>query len=41
MGYCTVEERERFLVQRPVLRRLLIGAGIILIKSWFSISHTE
>jgi polyphosphate kinase len=41
MGYCTDEEYERFLRQTPVLERLLIEDGIILIKYWFSVSDTE
>ena len=41
MGYCTDEEYERFLAQTPVVERLLVDDGIILIKYWFSVSDTE
>ncbi|MEP6478148.1 MAG: polyphosphate kinase 2 [Rhodoglobus sp.] len=41
MGYCTPEEYERFLVQTPILERMLVDDGIILIKYWFSVSDTE
>jgi len=38
MEYCTPEEHERFLVQTPILEKMLIDDGIILIKYWFSVS---
>jgi len=41
MGYCTDEEYERFLKQTPVLERMLVEDGIILIKLWFSVSDKE
>ena len=41
MGYCTDEEYERFLEQAPVVERLLVDEGIILLKYWFSVSDTE
>lgn len=41
MGYCTDEECERFLAQTPIVERLLVDDGIILIKYWFSVSDTE
>ncbi|WP_090713139.1 polyphosphate kinase 2 [Mycetocola miduiensis] len=41
MDYCTVEEYERFLEQTPVLERMLVDDGIILVKYWFSVSDTE
>ncbi len=41
MGYCTPEEYDRFLLQVPVVERLLIEDGIILIKYWFSVSDEE
>ena len=41
LGYCTTEEYERFLRQVPVVERLLVEDGIILLKYWFSVSDEE
>lgn len=41
MGYCTPEEYELFLRQTPVLEKMLVEDGIILVKYWFSVSDTE
>ena len=41
LGYCTNEEYERFLRQVPVVERLLVEDGIILLKYWFSVSDEE
>jgi polyphosphate kinase len=41
LGYCTKEEYERFLRQVPVVERLLVDDGIILLKYWFSVSDDE
>jgi polyphosphate kinase 2 len=41
MGYCTDEQYELFLQQVPVLERMLVDDGIILIKYWFSVSDKE
>ncbi len=41
MGYCTDEEYERFLQQAPVVEKLLVEDGILLIKYWFSVSDKE
>lgn len=41
LGYCTTEEYERFLHQVPILERLLVEDGIILLKYWFSVSDEE
>ncbi len=41
MGYSTDEEYERFLQQAPVVEKLLVDDGIILIKYWFSVSDEE
>ena len=38
MEYSTEEEYERFLVQTPILERLLVDDGIIVIKYLFSVS---
>lgn len=38
MGYSSEEEYQRFLQQTPILERLLVDDGIILIKYWFSVS---
>jgi polyphosphate kinase 2 len=41
MGFCTEEERHRFLRQCPVFERLLVEDGLVLRKYWFSISQSE
>ena len=41
MGYCTDEQYELFLAQVPVLERMLVDDGIIVIKYWFSVSDKE
>ena len=41
LGYCTREEYERFLGQAPVMERLLVEDGILLVKYWFSVSDEE
>ena len=41
MGYCTDEEYERFLQQVPIVEKMLVDDGIILIKYWFSVSDKE
>jgi polyphosphate kinase 2 len=41
MGYCTDEQYERFLEQVPVVERMLVDDGIIVLKYWFSVSDTE
>ncbi|GAA0528269.1 polyphosphate kinase 2 [Saccharopolyspora subtropica] len=41
MGWCTDEERQRFLPQCPVFERLLVEDGVLLRKYWFSISQAE
>jgi polyphosphate kinase 2 len=41
MGYASEEEYQRFLRQTPIVERLLIDDGIILIKYWFSVSDDE
>ena len=41
MGYCTPEEYDRFLKQVPVVERMLVDDGIILVKYWFSVSDKE
>ncbi|GAA1973610.1 polyphosphate kinase 2 [Microbacterium pumilum] len=38
LGFATDEQYERFLRQTPVVERLLVDDGIILIKYWFSVS---
>lgn len=38
MGYCTDEEYDRFLHQVPVVERMLVEDGILVIKYWFSVS---
>ncbi len=41
MGYVEEEDYQRFLHQTPILERLLIEDGIIVIKYWFSVSDEE
>jgi polyphosphate kinase 2 len=41
MGFCTDEEYSEFLRSCPEFERMLVRAGIILIKYWFSVSDEE
>lgn len=41
MGFCTEEEHREFLRSCPEFERMLVRAGIILIKYWFSVSDEE
>ncbi|KUE80179.1 polyphosphate kinase 2 [Aeromonas schubertii] len=41
MGFCSDEEYREFLRACPEFERMLIRAGIILIKYWFSVSDEE
>ncbi|CAN5133595.1 polyphosphate kinase 2 [soil metagenome] len=41
MGYCTPEQYDLFLQQVPVVEKMLVDEGIILIKYWFSVSDKE
>jgi polyphosphate kinase 2 len=41
MGFCTDEQYHEFLRSCPLFERLLVYAGIILIKYWFSVSADE
>ena len=41
MGFCTNDEYWEFLRSCPNFERMLIRAGIILIKYWFSVSEEE
>ncbi|MFG2732229.1 polyphosphate kinase 2 [Streptomyces canus] len=41
MGFCTREEYQLFLRQCPIFERMLVEAGIVLRKYWFSVSDTE
>ena len=41
MGWCTHDEHRLFLRQCPIFEQLLIDAGMILIKYWFSVSDEE
>ncbi|MEO8908083.1 MAG: polyphosphate kinase 2 [Microbacteriaceae bacterium] len=41
MGYCTNKQYQEFLDQAPLVERMLVDDGIILIKLWFSVSDTE
>ena len=41
MGFCTDDEYREFLRSCPEFERMLVRAGIILIKYWFSVSDEE
>jgi polyphosphate kinase 2 len=41
MGFCTDAECEEFLRTVPDFERMLVGAGIVLVKYWFSITDEE
>src|SRR5215472_5494092 len=41
MGFCTEAEYMEFLHSCPEFERMLVRAGITLIKYWFSVSHEE
>ena len=43
MGFCTKPEYEEFLESCPEFERMLVRAGIVLVKYWFSVSdeHQE
>ena len=41
MGFCTEPEYQEFLHSGPEFERILLRAGIILIKYWFSVSNEE
>jgi polyphosphate kinase 2 len=41
MGFCTEEEYQEFLRSCPQFERMLVRAGIILLKYWFSVSDDE
>ncbi|WP_062441588.1 polyphosphate kinase 2 [Herbidospora daliensis] len=41
MGFCTDEQYEEFMVQAPMVEKLLVRDGIKLVKLWFSVSRAE
>jgi polyphosphate kinase 2 len=41
MGWCTHEEHRLFLQQCPIFEQLLVDAGLILVKYWFSVGDDE
>ena len=41
MGFCSVEQYERFMVQVPEFEHMLYESGVVIIKLWFSVSKTE
>ena len=41
MGFCTEDEYREFMRSCPEFERMLVRAGIILIKYWFSVSDEE
>lgn len=41
MGFCSLEQHERFMASVPSLERMLVEDGIILVKFWFSINMQQ
>jgi polyphosphate kinase 2 len=41
MGFCTDDEYEEFFRSAPEFERMLVRAGIVLLKYWFSITDEE
>ncbi|UFS61461.1 polyphosphate kinase 2 [Sulfurimonas sp. HSL-3221] len=41
MGFCTQDEHQEFLHEVPQFERMLVNAGIILVKFYFSVSKKE
>jgi polyphosphate kinase 2 len=41
MGFCTDTEYEEFFRTVPSFERMLVGAGVVLVKYWFSITDDE
>ena len=41
MGFCTEDEYREFLRSCPEFERMLVRAGVILVKYWFSVSDQE
>jgi polyphosphate kinase 2 (PPK2 family) len=41
MGFCTEAELQEFLRSCPEFERMLVRAGIVVLKYWFSVSYAE
>jgi polyphosphate kinase 2 len=41
MGFCGEEEVERFLAITPLVEKVIVGSGIILLKYWLEVSQDE
>jgi len=41
MGFCTVEQARDFLKLTPMLEKLMVNSGIILLKYWLEVSPDE
>ncbi|WP_313395452.1 polyphosphate kinase 2, partial [Pseudomonas sp.] len=41
MGFCTEEQADKFLAVVPLLEKLMVESGIILIKYWLEVSPEE
>lgn len=41
MGFCSEAQTQEFLHSCPEFERMLVRAGIVLIKYWFSVSDEE
>jgi polyphosphate kinase 2 (PPK2 family) len=41
MGYCTLEQSEKFIEQVPAVEKAMVDNGIILIKYWLNVGIDE
>ena len=41
MGFCSDEEYYKFLEQAPLMEKMLVDSGTIIIKFWFSVTQDE
>ncbi|MGW8368903.1 MAG: polyphosphate kinase 2 [Gammaproteobacteria bacterium] len=41
MGFCTEEETDHFLATTPVFEKMIVDAGVILLKYWLEVSNEE
>ena len=41
MGFCTKQQRDRFLELCPVVEKFIVESGIILVKFWLEVSDAE
>ncbi len=41
MGFCTVQQAQRFLQMTPATEKAFIDSGLILLKYWLEVSQEE